>query len=474
MIFIEGTGEIQRWTHQDPRVLPNNSGEHFFRGGKKNEDGHEQNDEEHLVCGKWARGKNEEGEGYKWEQQKWEERLGAAVEWAVWTLIRAAHLAYAENIEGGAVEGPDLETLRTQRLNDHGMSCPCEVCHRIVSADLVSKALVIVWNVVQIPDCLPRFCHIGVFELRQHTRPDNFVGVWLEHYVPAGDVQHQHGHPGHGTLVRALPSETGTSDYFRLVPSVVELFDLEVEAILGGNVSMVLVVDSIGDVKLGEGLPPSPGLHVDCSPNIGHRNVQSCGDSFSSNADVFGDVRVRQVNHHSHGRQVLDVVVVGIPDECLQGNDGVNSGDEASHPHPHGVEPSDYLILEDSDPTTLDHKECEQSISSCLDSQGIVDLPVLCLQEWPVELVSDSVSGDTCGAPVNHSTLGALHLQETAIRSVSLCRPAESEGVSSDGEVVRVVYTSEGSFQVAHCPVTSCACILLCLARQGRCNLDYD
>ena len=62
-MFIEGTQEIRRWTHQDPGVLPSNSGEHFFRGGKKDEDGYEQNNEEHLVFRHWVRRENEEGEG---------------------------------------------------------------------------------------------------------------------------------------------------------------------------------------------------------------------------------------------------------------------------------------------------------------------------------------------------------------------------------------------------------------------------
>ena len=67
-MFIEGTQEIRRWTHQDPGVLPSNWGEHFSRGGEKDEDGYEQKNEEHLVCGNWAGRENEEEEGYEGEE----------------------------------------------------------------------------------------------------------------------------------------------------------------------------------------------------------------------------------------------------------------------------------------------------------------------------------------------------------------------------------------------------------------------
>ena len=50
------------------------------------------------------------------------------------------HLAYAEDVERGCVEGPDEEVLGAQRLDDDGLARPRQVGHRVVAPHRVAEA----------------------------------------------------------------------------------------------------------------------------------------------------------------------------------------------------------------------------------------------------------------------------------------------------------------------------------------------
>ena len=64
---------------------------------------------------------------YHKKQQKREDGGGLEagaprVEGAVGALVRPAHLAYAQDVERGGVEGFHVEFLRTQRLNENSLA----------------------------------------------------------------------------------------------------------------------------------------------------------------------------------------------------------------------------------------------------------------------------------------------------------------------------------------------------------------
>ena len=46
------------------------------------------------------------------------------------------HLAYAEDVERGCVEGPDEKVLWAERLDDDGLPRPSQVGHRVVAPHL--------------------------------------------------------------------------------------------------------------------------------------------------------------------------------------------------------------------------------------------------------------------------------------------------------------------------------------------------
>ena len=50
------------------------------------------------------------------------------------------HLAYAEDVERGCVEGPDEEVLWAERLDDDGLPRPRQVGHRVVAPHRVAEA----------------------------------------------------------------------------------------------------------------------------------------------------------------------------------------------------------------------------------------------------------------------------------------------------------------------------------------------
>jgi len=75
---------------------------------------------------------------------------------AVWTLVGAAHLADAEDVERRCIEGPDEEPLRPERLQDDGLAGPGQVGHWEVATDLKSVVVVaiIVADVVIVVDVI--------------------------------------------------------------------------------------------------------------------------------------------------------------------------------------------------------------------------------------------------------------------------------------------------------------------------------
>lgn len=74
--------------------------------------------------------------------------------------VDKTHLTDTEYVKWSAVECPYLKPLGTKRFYDDCMPRPCEVCHGIVAPNLVGKALVVVGDMVQVPNGLPRLCHI--------------------------------------------------------------------------------------------------------------------------------------------------------------------------------------------------------------------------------------------------------------------------------------------------------------------------
>ena len=50
------------------------------------------------------------------------------------------YLAYTEDVQGGRVERPHEEVLRPQRLHDHRLPRPREVCHRVIPPHRVAEA----------------------------------------------------------------------------------------------------------------------------------------------------------------------------------------------------------------------------------------------------------------------------------------------------------------------------------------------
>ena len=76
--------------------------------------------------------------------------------------------------------------------------------------------------------------------------------AYLQHDVSGGDVHLEHGHAGHRALVRAEPREAALHDDLGLVAAadVGKLLDGQVEALLGRDVLVGLVVHTVVRVQL--------------------------------------------------------------------------------------------------------------------------------------------------------------------------------------------------------------------------------